>query len=385
MERKTGSAMAKNRVQELEAQLLQGKSAVECLGILISLAELHAATFHNREGIRCAREALNIARVRNDRRSAARALAAAMRCHHQRGDFVAAVANGLDAVASFGAGDLAQRSAALQGVAQGLIAVESFDLAADVAQRAAADARLADDRAAEAGARYLWGSILVSRDRYGDARRQFREAGALQRGLGDKVGLKKCAASIARAYLAQANDAAERGEYDRASALARHAIRVFRVALATGQSLADDALALGGIAECTMLIGNRDKALIVVREALELAGQSRNQAALAYCHLWESHALRAAGKIDAARRACECARDAAEQLDHDPILGACLRAESLLNDLSGRFESAQDLEQRAERVDLEREAFLAQARDEVGLLLVQHVSPGTVSLVANAA
>src|SRR5690242_13033545 len=100
--------MKKNRVQELEAKLIQGKSAVECLAILVELAELHAATFHNREGIRCAREALNIARVRGDGHGAARALSAAMRCHYQRGEYAAAVANGLDAVESFGEQDLAR-------------------------------------------------------------------------------------------------------------------------------------------------------------------------------------------------------------------------------------------------------------------------------------
>ena len=377
--------MKKNKVQELEAQLLQGKSAVECLAILIELAEVHAATFHNREGIRCAREALNIARVRNIHSAAARALAAVMRCHHQRGEFVAAVANGLDAVESFGDSDLSRRSAALQGVAQALIAVESFDLAVDVAERAAADARAGGDAAAEAGARALWGSILASRHRFAEARRQFREAGAIHRRLGDRVALKKCAASIARGYLAQGNEALQRGDYDRARTAWRHAIRVFRVALATGQSVADDALALAGLVECEMRLENGDKALVAVRQALELAGQSRNPLALAHCHLWESHALKAAGKIEAARSACECARDAAEQLDHDPILAECLKAESMLNDLSGRFEAAQDLEQRAQRVDLEREAHLARVRDEVGMLLVRHVSPGTFKLVAVAA
>ncbi len=379
------SDMKKNKVEELESKLVQGKGAVECLGILVELAELHAATFRNREGIRCAREALNIARVRNDTAAAARALAAAMRCHLQCGDFVAAVANGLDAIECFGEEDPARRSAALQGVARSLIAVESFDLAVDVAERAAADARLAADPAAEAGARALWGSILASRDRFDEARRQFREAGAIQRRLGDRAALKTCAASIARSYLTQANDALQRGDYDHARALWRHAIRVFRVALGTGQSTADDALAYAGIAECETRLGNRDKALAAVRQAIELAGQSRNPLALAHCYLWESHALKAAGKLEAARRACECARDAAEQLDHDPILGECLKAESMLNDLSGRFESAQDLEQRAERVELEREAFHSRARDEVGMLLVRHMSPGTLALVAHAA
>ena len=377
--------MKKNRVQELEARLIQGQSAVECLSILVELAELHAATFHNREGIRCAREALNIARVRNDNHAAARALAAAMRCHQQRGEYVPAVANGLDAVQSFGDEDLARRSTALQGVAQALIEVESYDLAADVAERAAADARAAGDRAAEAGARALWGSILVNRDRYSESRRQFREAGAIQRALGDRIALKRSAASIARGYMAQGNDAVHRGDYDHARSLWRHAFRVFRVAAAAGESVADDALCYAGMVECEMRLENHGQALALVRHAVELAGQSRSPLALAHCYLWESHALKVAGKIEAARRACECARDAAEQLDHDPILAECLRAESLLNDLSGRFESAQDLEQRAERVQLEREAHLARVRDEVGMLLVRHVSPGTVNLVAAAA
>jgi tetratricopeptide (TPR) repeat protein len=377
--------MKKNKVQELEAKLIQGKSAVECLAILIELAELHAATFHNREGIRCAREALNIARVRNDAHGAARARAAAMRCHFQRGEFVSAVADGLDAVHGFGDADVARRSGALQGVAQALIAVESFDLAADVAERAAADARAAGDRSAEAGARALWGSILVSRARYGEARRQFREAGAIHRSLGDTVAMKRSAASLARGYLAHGNNALQQGDPDQARSLWRHAIRVFRVAAATGESLADDALCLAGMAECEMRLDNGGRALAVVRQAVELAGQSRNPLALSRSYLWESHALKAAGKIEAGRRACECARDAAEQLDHDPLLAECLRAESLMNDLSGRFESAQDLEQRAERVELEREAHLARVREEVGMLLVRHASPGTVKLVAAAA
>lgn len=377
--------MKRNRVQELEAKLIKGKGAVECLGILVELSELHAATFHNREGIRCAREALNIARVRGDNHGAARALAAGMRCHHQRGEYVQAVANGLDAVQSFGDDDPARRSSALQGVAQALVAVESFDLAADIAERAATDARAAGARAAEAGACSLRGAILLGRDRYSEARRQFRAAGAIQRRLGDRVALKKCAASIAKSYLTQGNDALQRGDYGQARVLWRHGIRVFRVAAATGESVVDDALCLAGMAECELRLENRDKALAVVGQAVELAGQSRNPLALAHCYLWESHALKAAGKIEAARRACECAREAAEQLDHHPILGECLQAESMLNDLCGRFESAQGLEQRAERFDLERVAFLARMRDEVGMLLVRHVSPGTVALVANAA
>lgn len=356
------------KVRELEARLIQGKSAVECLALLLQLAELHATTFRNREGLRCAREALNIARARSDAVSGARALTAAMRCHHQRGDFISAVAAGLDAVEAFGDRDLPGRSSALQGLAQALLAVEAFDLAGEYAERAAADAAAGGNAAVEANARSVLGSILMIGERFGEARRQFRQAGAIQRRLGDTLQLKKSAANIAHGYLRQANEAHDKHELARARLLWRQAIRAFRIAVLTGASAADDALALAGIAECEWRLENPTEALAAALRAVELAEQSQSLLVLAHCHLWESHALEATGEQDAARRACESARVAAEQLGHERILSDCLRAESRLNDLSGRFESAHDLEMRAERENIEREEFFARARHEVALL-----------------
>jgi tetratricopeptide (TPR) repeat protein len=364
----TWESNVNNQVRELEARLIQGKSALECLGILISLADLHAATFRNREGLRCAREALNIARARNDKVSAARAFTVAMRCHHQRGDYAAAVAAGLDAIESFGEADLPGRSSALQGLAQALLAVEAFDLADDVAQRAAADAAASGNPAVDASARTVLGTLLMIADRFAEARRCFREAGAIQRRLGDALQLKRSAANIARGYLAQANEAHQQGDAPRARLLWRQAIRVFRITVATGVSPLEDALAQACIAECEWRLDNPSEALAAALGGLVFANQSRSPQALAHCHLWESHALKDLGKLDAARRACESARDAAEQLEHDRILAECLKAESRLNDLAGRFESAQDLEMRAECVNIEREAFLARIRDEVALM-----------------
>lgn len=373
------------QVRELEARLIQGKSAVECLGVLISLADLHAATFRNREGLRCAREALNIARARNDKLSAGRAFAAAMRCHHQRGDYAAAVAAGLDAVDAFGDADLPARSGALQGLAQALLAVEAFDLAGDVARRAAADAAASGNPAVDASARTVLGTLLMIGDRFAEARRYFREAGAIQRRLGDTLQLKRSAASIAHGYLAQANEARQQGDAPRARLLWRHAIRVFRITVATGFSALEDALAQAGIAECEWRLDNPNEALAAALDGLALANQSRSPLALAHCHLWESHALRDLGKLDAARRACEGARNAAEQLEHDRVLAECLKAESRLNDLAGRFESAQDLEMRAERAGVEREAFLARIRDEVARMWARQAMPEAASFRLNAA
>lgn len=374
-----------NQVRELEARLIQGKSAVECLAILISLADLHAAAFRNREGLRCAREALNIARARNDRISAARAFAVAMRCHHQRGDYAAAVAAGLDAVEAFGERDLPGRSTALQGVAQALLAVEALDLADDVAQRAAADAAASGNPAVDAGARTVLGTLLTIGERFDEARRYFREAGAIQRRLGDTLQLKRSAANIAHGYLRQANDANQQGDAPRARLLWRQAIRVFRVTVATGYSPVEDALAQAGIAECEWRLDNPNEALAAALGGLVFANPSRSPLALAHCHLWESHALRDLGKLDAARRACESARAAAEQLEHDCILADCLKAESRLNDLAGRFESAHDLEMRAECVVIEREAFLARIRDEVALIWSRQAVPEAVPFRLSAA
>jgi tetratricopeptide (TPR) repeat protein len=381
----TSESNVNNPVRELEARLIQGKSAVECLGILISLAELHAATYRNREGLRCAREALNIARARNDRISAARAFTAAMRCHHQRGDYAAAVAAGLDAIEAFGDADLPGRSSALQGLAQTLLAVEAFDLAGDVARRATADAAASGNAAIDASARTVLGTLLMIGDRFDEARRYFREAGAIQRRLGDTLQLKRSAANIAHGYLAQANAAQVQGDEPRARLLWRQAIRVFRITLTTGASPVDDGLAQAGVAECEWRLEHPNEALAAAIRGLEFANQSRSPLVLAHCHLWESHALRDLGRLDAARRACEEARDAAEQVEHDRILADCLKAEAKLNDLAGRFESAHDLEMRSEQANMEREAFLASVRDEVAMMWSRQAVPESVPFRLSAA
>lgn len=367
------------RVRELEARLIQALSAVECLGVLLELAELHASMHRNREGLRCAREALNIARARNDTLSAARALCTAARCHYQRSDHVSAAAAGFDAIEAFGDADPAGRSQALCNVARALLAVEAVDLAEVMAERATADAITAGDAGAEACGRAVWGQVLAQREQFRAARRKFREAGAIQRRLGDKVKLKKCAMNVGHGYRDQGTEAMRAGEMEKARMFWRHALRVYRVALASGSSPNEDALMLAAIAECECHLENAHGALEEIHQALELASQSANPAVLAHCHLWESHALKALGKLESSRRAIECARNAAEQLDHDPILAECLLAESTLNDLAGRFESAQDLESRAEQVMLERSAAFARIRDELGLLVARHTVGAPVS------
>ena len=374
----------RTKVRELEARLIQAQSAAECLIVLVELAETHANTHRNREGLRCAREALNIARARGDLIAAGRSLCVAARCHYQRGDYVAAAAAGFDAVQAFGSDDHGGRSSALRHVALALLAVESFDLAENMAQRATDDAVQCGDAAAEACARSVLGLILVHRARFAGARRRFREAAAIQRRLGETAKLKRSTIQIGHGYRAQANEVAQRGEAECARMLWRQAIRVYRVSIRTGASPSEDALALAAIAECECRLGNPAGALEALHTAHEHSAGGLAPEVRARCHLWESHALKALGKIDAARLAAENARSAAEQLDHDLILAECLKAESELSDLCGRFESAHDLESRAERVILERSAAFAGAREELMQLMARQaeVVPAFLRAVA---
>ena len=194
--------------------------------------------------------------------------------------------------------------------------------------------------------------------------------------------LKKSAACIADGYRVQANESFAAGDASSARLRWRQAIRIFRVALGTGASPGDDALAHAAIAECECRLGRPEAALAESLRGLEQAALSRSPLVLARCHLWESHALHALGRLDAARRACESARDAAEQLDHHPILAECLEAEARLDDLAGRFESAQDLEVRARQVSQERSAFFARVRAEIARLWESGAAPPSMRNVA---
>lgn len=357
----------KSTVRELERRLIQATSATECLATLIDIANQHAASFHNREGLRAAREALNIARTRGDSLSVGRALGAATLCHYQRGDYVAAVATGLDAVEAYADGDLLGRSHALQGIALALLSVKAYELAESVAARAVTDARTSGDALREAGARSVYGCVLADRGHFNNARRQFRLAGATYRLQRDPVRQKKAISNLGHAYRKQA-DAHELAGLQQTRFYLKQALRVYGIALATGDSDADDAIILGCMAQCECRLGDLARAHADITRALALARENESPAILAPCHLWETNILKAMGDLDAAARAGERAVTAAEGLEHADTLVTCLEALCSVEDQRGRFERATDLEKRAGRLADEREALLARVRSEMGPL-----------------
>ena len=370
--------------RELERRLVQASSAMECLAALLDLAQHHASAFQNREGLRAAREALNIARVRGDSLSIGRALGTATVCHYQRGDYVSAVAAGLDAVEAYAEGDLPGRSQAFQSIALALLSVRACELAETVCVRAVADASEGADAQREAGARSVHGVVLTDRGRFNPARREFRSAAATYRRLGDRVRLKKTISNLGHTYRKQA-DAEERAGRAQARFYLKQALRVYRIALETGPSDADDAIILGGISECHCRMGNLEEARAEVARALALAREVGSPVILAPCQLWESHILKAMGELDAASRACERAVEASEQLEHDDILVTALHAHAAIEDLRGHFERANDLEQRARRLALERETLLARVREQMGPLWERYTAerrPGSACSAA---
>ncbi|MGZ5032897.1 MAG: hypothetical protein ACXWAC_06830 [Usitatibacter sp.] len=357
----------KSVVRDLENRLVQATSATECLATLLDLAQAHAGDFRNLEGLRAAREALNIARARGDSLAVGRALGTATLCHYQRGDYVAAVATGLDAVEAYADGDMLGRSNALQSIALALFAVEVYDLAQTMAARSVADARACGDAQREAVARSVQACILCDRGQFNEARRHFRHAAACHRLHGDTVRLKKSIANIGHTYRQQgiAEEGAGRLQ---AAFYWNQALRVYRIALASGQGEADDAIILGTMAECEFRLGDVSAAYADVARALAFANEVGSEIILAPCHLWKSRILEAMGELDAAVWACERAVEAAEALEHDEILMDAVKALSALEDQRGRFERAADLEKRARRLAVERQEFLARVRIEMGPL-----------------
>jgi tetratricopeptide (TPR) repeat protein len=353
-------------VREIEKRLLQPAGDADRLGALLELGAHHAELGQDRDGLRAAREALEVARETGDGPASGHALALAARCHHQRADHFSAIASGIDALAALG-DERAARSEVLRILALSLHALEQHRYADSAATESVRLA--AGHERTEAAAREAYGRLLADRNLNQAARHQLRRAGALHRRVGDRSGLKRITARVADTYRNQAGGAQRSGKDEEARLQWRHAARVYRTALAFGRHGAYDAEILAGLAECECGLGDIDAAYEHAGMAVTLATDADAIGALARARLWESHALQAMSRLPAAERACGHAVAAAERAHDDPLLMLCLRTHARLNDLLGRFETGADLDGRARRLDTQRKAHLARTREQLGPLL----------------
>ena len=354
-------------VRQIEMRLLQPAGAGERLGALLQLGAHLAGQGPARDGLRAAREALELSRAAHDECGSGHALALAARCHFQRGDCFAAIASGVDALMSFGDHEPRARADVLRTLA---LALRRFEDLEHAESAGACAVRLAAGREdCEAAAREAYGGVLAERGRSQQAREELRRAGALYRRVEDRAGVKRAAAAIAHTYRNQANAAQRAGRSEQARLQWRHAVRVYRIGLAFDRASACDAEILAAIAECECGLGDIDAAYEHAGMAVTLAADTAAGATLARARLCESRALQAMGRLPAAERACGHAATAADEAREERLLVECLRAQARLNDLLGRFESAADLEDRARRAEQQHRALLARMRAELAPLL----------------
>lgn len=339
------------------------------MAILLELARAHGAAFRNREGLRAAKEALTIARKRGDKLAIGRALSTATLCHYQRGDYVAAVATGLDAVAVYADGDLVGRSRALQSIALALFSVEAFGQAEAAARRAVDDARTGKDPEREALASNVLGYIICDRGHFNEARRLFRFSARYFRLSGDGVRLKKSISYLAHAYRRQGNTLEHGGHVGQARIEWGRAVSVYKIALESGEHAADDAFIVGEMAECECRLGKYQQAYAHVATAIELAQSVNNTQVLAHCYLWEGHVMEAMGNLEMAQRAFDRAVKAAGPLEHDPVLSMALRALAAVVALRGDADSAALMEAGAKAAEDARREFFSRVRTEVNDVL----------------
>ena len=351
--------------RELEARLLQASEEEGRLAILLELARAHAAAFRNREGLRAAREALSIARRRGDALAIGRALSTATLCHYQRGDYVAAVATGLDAVEAYADGDLGGRSRALQSIALALFSVDAFAGAESAARRAVDDARAAKDPDREAYAGNVLGYIICDRGHFNEARRLFRYSAHYFRLAGDVLRLKKSTSYLGHAYRRQGNMLERGGHMGQARIEWGRAISVYRIAAGIAVHEADDAFIVGEMAECQCRLGRFQEAYATVASAIELARTVNNVQVLANCHLWEGHSLEGMGELEAAERAFDRAVKAAAPLEYDAVLSNALRALAAIVARRGDGDRASLVLAGAAAAQDARTAFFTRVRTEL--------------------
>ncbi|MGE0355539.1 MAG: hypothetical protein AB7P08_01360 [Burkholderiales bacterium] len=350
---------------EFESRLAAAADDRARLAVLVEKADFLAGAFRPREGLQVVREALTLGRALGDGISRARALSAATLCHYHRGDFASAVATGLDAVAAFPDAELTGTSRAWRGIALALAAVEDFGAAQAAAERALRLAVDSGDAACEASARAVLGIAFSGEQRFDDARRQLRAAAGAYRRIADRLHVKKMASNIGHVHCREADVRERQGRGEAARRGRRHALRLFRAALALGTSDADDAIILGRLGECEHRLGRFGAAREHLARSLALAEAVGSARILASVLLWWGFALDAAGDPQDALSAWERASRHAERVEDHEVLALCLEATAGLEARLGRAQSAQELADRARQVDAERRERIARLRLQV--------------------
>jgi tetratricopeptide (TPR) repeat protein len=337
----------------------------EALRRALEKAETQSISIDAAGALQSVAEALRLARRLGDDAAAARAHAIAAAGHYYRGDYVAAVANGIDAFALGGATDARTGAMAMLGIALSFAFVGELRRGEEAARRALRLAAAAQDRRMEAQAQLILGCILSEAGRFEESLASLRRARSAFRRQGDGERASATAVNIGHLLLRQAGALGDSAGAPEAARHRRRARRFYRAALDSGRPRLGAVMVQTALADCELGLGNVAGALALLeqsRRVLEPHDPARIVARLDY-YLGEAH--RRMGHAAEAARHLHRALEAADAIDGDDLAVQCREALSRLAEDLGDEAGARRWDRDARSVLDRRRASLADFRRQM--------------------
>lgn len=226
------------------------------------------------DGLDTVRETLMLAKSHDMQPERAKALSAAAMCHRSRGDFLMAIACGIDAYHAYAAGhDLAGMGHVLTTLAATCRELGACDLGEEMLRGCLNIAARSDDRFLEARTRNALGLMLADLQRFDDAEQQMQMArelliacGVTQHVSTSTGNLGTIARRRAEASIAGGNTAAWETHYRQAIVLLREALQ----AAVQNENKFEIADKTGAIGQSHFLLGEIDAARPLAEMSLSM-------------------------------------------------------------------------------------------------------------------
>lgn len=334
----------------------------EALRRALERAEYLVVALDAAGALRAVAEALRLARRLGDSAAAGRAHAIAAAAHYYRGDYVAAVASGIDAFALDGATDAQTGAKAMLGIAMSFVSVGEVPRAEEAARRAIRLATLARDRRQEAQAHLILGCVLSDARRYEDSLASLRRARSAFRRQSDAERASAAAVNIGHLLLRQADALDGAGDPREAARCRRHARRHYRAALDSGRPRLGAIMAQTAMADCELGLGNVAQAHALLAQALGFLEPHDPAPVVARVHRYLGEVHRQEGRLQEASRHLHAALEAADTIEGDGLAVDCRRALSRLAKDLGREAEAGRWEKDARTVRDRRKEAMADFR-----------------------
>jgi tetratricopeptide (TPR) repeat protein len=291
----------------------------EALRRMLDKAELSSISLDAAGALREVGEALRLATRVGDAAGMARAHGIATTCHYYRGDYVAAVASGIDACANGARAGGAVAAKAMLGVALAFSSVGELRRGEQAAARAVRLAASARDPRVEAQAHLILGCVLRDARRVEESLGELRRARAAFRRQGDPERASAAAVNIGHVLLQEAGDLDRQGDSRLAARLWRRAARHYRSALDSGRPRLGAIMVQTALADCEMNLGNRDGARSLLEQAERFLEPRDPATVVARLDYYAGEVARRLGRAEEASGRLHRALEAADGLEGDDL------------------------------------------------------------------